>query len=88
MTDHTPTTAGWRDIETVWCVKHRGGWCAADPNRSWPEEKPIVNTKCGCSVVFPYGCEKRHPTCGECAEILARKRARSLIPESNNGGEG
>lgn len=22
---------------SVWCVKHRDGWCAAKPNRPWDE---------------------------------------------------
>lgn len=54
----------------VWCVKHRDGWCAAKPNRTFGEDAENVATKCNHYVTFPLGCEKREPTCDECRTLL------------------
>ena len=52
----------------VWCVRHRTGWCATSPNRKFRDGASNVHTKCGYTVVLPYGCEFREPTCEECQE--------------------
>jgi hypothetical protein len=55
---------------SVWCVKHRDGWCAADPNRQWDEKAFNVRTKCGYSIALPLGSKKGEPSCLECCEVL------------------
>ena len=54
-------------MKDVWCVEHRDGWCAANPNRRFPDGALNVWTKCGHVVTLPYGCEKREPDCEDCA---------------------
>ena len=55
----------------VICVRHRDGWCATKrkPSMDYSDSIP---TKCGHIVVYPWGIEKREPTCPECLEALGR----------------
>ena len=61
-----------RNVEriSVWCVKHRDGWCAAKHNHQWDERLFNVPTKCGYFITLPLGSKKGEPTCPECLDIL------------------
>lgn len=60
---------------SVWCVKHRDGWCAAKPNRPWDERAFNIGTRCGYVIVLPLGSKKGEPTCLECCEVLEHAHA-------------
>lgn len=51
---------------SVWCVRHKDGWCATKPNRKYRESAWCVPTRCGYYVHLPYGIAKREPTCPDC----------------------
>ena len=54
----------------VWCVRHRDGWCACEPNRKPKETENNIPTKCDHFVFGPMGIEKREPTCPDCLKVL------------------
>ncbi len=59
---------------TVWCVKHREGWCAMAAHEGPPPGGSThVFTRCGGNVVFPWGFARRVPTCAECAKVTAER---------------
>jgi hypothetical protein len=62
-------------MQSVWCAKHRDGWCAAKTNEPWDERAFNVPTMCGYFVTLPIGCKKGEPTCLECLEILDQRTA-------------
>ena len=71
----------------VWCVawlerpQNRVGaplpmqWCATFRGRKHADDEVNVRTACGFYVVLPVGGEKRRPTCDECLQRVARRRA-------------
>ena len=57
-------------VKDVWCVQHRGGWCAVADKKCPDEDASSVETKCGHFVILPWSSTKRIPTCVECIEKL------------------
>lgn len=58
-------------MKAVWCVQHKGGWCATKRGRRPDTEAWCDETRCDHFVIGRWGSEKREPTCPEC-----RKRMR------------
>jgi hypothetical protein len=54
------------DTSTVWCVKHRDGWCATKDNHEPAEGTCNVPTRCGYWVTLPGGYDQRQPDCPDC----------------------
>lgn len=65
---------------TVWCVRHRGGWCALKPLRRDPQSVPVYKdneeTQCDHYVTLPQGYEPREPDCAECLVAMKKRAAR------------
>lgn len=55
---------------TRWCVKHRDGWCAVEPDEEPAEGSWSVPTVCGYYVTLPGGYDRREPDCDECLAAL------------------
>ena len=56
----------------IWCVKHKGGWCACKKNVMPTEEANSTPTLCNYFIILGMGVEQRDPTCEECLEILLK----------------
>ena len=55
--------------KNVWCIRHRGGWCATKIDRSPDELAASVKTACGFVVILPWGTKRRRPTCLACISL-------------------
>lgn len=66
--------------KSVWCVQHRGGWCATYRGRR-PDPRALSDqTRCGHFVVARIGSERGEPDCVEC-------RVKMGIFDQQNGGD-
>lgn len=58
----------------VWCVQHRGGWCATSDNKEFLEGQNNVPTACGYMVWLPMGIKFGEPDCPDCLKSLGHNR--------------
>jgi len=76
-----------KGVKSVWCVRHRDGWCACRQNRRYREETVNVPTLCDHFVVLHNGIEKRVPTCPECLKLLHESGGRESGTGAGGGSE-
>ncbi len=51
---------------TVWCVRHRDGWCATKAGRRPTTDAIHDETRCGHTVHLRTGSGRRLPNCAGC----------------------
>lgn len=54
-----------------WCVRHRRGWCAVEPDTEPAEGSWSVPTVCGYGVTLPFDYQRRQPDCPACIMVMA-----------------
>jgi len=54
----------------VWCIRHKGGYCASKTLNEAPDYKDSLPTLCDHFIALPTGIRKGMPTCAECLKVL------------------
>jgi hypothetical protein len=57
-------------VKAVWCVQHKGGWCATYRGRRPSEDAVHDKTRCGYTVHLRTGSARRLPTCCDCKKKM------------------
>lgn len=65
-------------LKPVWCVQHRGGWCATKYGRKPDPIALLDQTRCGYSVTLRTDDDKRLPTCSTCLKKVAAVQRQSF----------
>lgn len=63
-------------IPFVWCVRHRGGYCATADGKDYKQDEDHVRTLCNNVVTLPWGSARISPDCPECIKLLTEKKGK------------